>query len=47
MRRLFRREPMAPDAVIARADLGHDKVLAAAVDRSGTWLLGTPVNTCR
>ena len=41
MRRLFRREPMAPDAVIARADLGHDKVLAAAVDRSGTWLLGT------
>ena len=42
MRRLFHRAPTAPDDVLARAGLGHDaKVLVAAVDRAGAWLLGT------
>ena len=42
MRRLFSRAPDAPDDVVARASLPRGtKVLAAAGDRAGTWLLGT------
>ena len=42
MRRLFSRAPQVPDEVIARASLPRGaKVLAAAGDRAGTWLLGT------
>ena len=42
MKRLFAREPLAPDTVVARAGLPRGaKVLAAAEARDGTWLLGT------
>ncbi len=42
MRRLFSRAHSAPDDVVARAGLARGtKVLAAAGDRAGTWLLGT------
>ena len=42
MKRLFAREPLAPETVVARAGLPRGaKVLAAAESRDGTWLLGT------
>ncbi|HET6654561.1 MAG TPA: hypothetical protein VFH10_18125 [Nocardioides sp.] len=42
MRRLFSRAPDVPADVVARAGLPRGtKVLAAAGDRAGTWLLGT------
>jgi hypothetical protein len=41
MRRLFARETAAPAAVVQRACLGGEKVLAAAEARDGTWLLAT------
>ena len=42
MKRLFSREPDVPHDVVARAGLPRGtKVLAAAGDRAGTWLLGT------
>jgi hypothetical protein len=42
VKRLFSRAPAAPDDVVSRAGLPRGtRVLAAAGDRAGTWLLGT------
>ena len=41
MRRLFRRSRRVPAEVVERAGIGGERVLAHAVVRDGTWLLGT------
>jgi hypothetical protein len=41
MRRPFARDTVAPAEVVARAELGGEKVLAATEARDGTWLLAT------